>query len=164
MKTYLLILLVIITSHLSSQTKGVFTYIIDKDTSFVPFLYMGNDTLDYVDGGAGRTKINFDEISYSDISKKYLIKGSMVDAQTGETFEDFGQIILGKIILVEGKTWLGIKRTGAIIRTGQEYRTTKSNFSFYVNDSFNESIIFTMLGYSIVEIPFKDLLKKYFRK
>ena len=163
MKRIFIITVYFLPTVLFSQVKGELTYIHVKDTSYVPFMYLVGDTLDYADGGSQRTELKVSSVMFESSQNKYIIQGSLSESLTGESYGNWGIVVLGKIKLVSAETWLGFEKTGVIIKESEVVRTKKGKFKISVPHDYDNSVIFTGEGGStVIEIPFKDLLSKYY--
>ena len=150
-------------SLLFSQVKGDFVYIEGDDTSHIPFMYLGRDTLDYADGGSQHTKVKIDTVIYDSINSQYFIVGNLSEAQTGESYGDWGIVVLGRIELARADTWLGHRRTGVIVNKSVLEKTSNGQFKIAVPQNYQDSVIFTGEGGStVIDIPFQEIVSKYY--
>ena len=165
MTRFIIIIFAFLPSLLPAQVQGDLLYTHGNDTRHVPFMYLLNDTLDYADGGSLITNVQIDTVIYDSLNNQYTVRGSLSEKVSGESYEDWGLVIPGRIKLAKADTRLGRVITGIIVKTAAAVKTSDGEFNMTVPQNFQDSIIFTGLGGStVIEIPFQDLVSKYYHK
>ena len=159
MKIFVTILLVLLAEPSFAQTKGVFQFVNKGDTSSVPFLYLGRDTLDYICGGSTITQVNFTRVYRDSIKGIFQIEGDILDAQTGELVGEWGCVFLGKIVLQKAVTWLGEVETGVIVEKSDFTQTQNGRFSVSIPFGTTQNLVVATLGGSVLEFTLGTLEK-----
>ncbi len=144
-----------------AQVKGDFLYIRGNDTTHVPFLYLGRDTLDYADGGCEKTQAKIVSVSLDSAKLNYVVEGVLTDLITGEDFANNGLALLGRIRLIKARTWVGEGTTGFLVRESPVVQTNGGRFRITAPRKYNGYLIVTGLGATVIDMPFQNLVKKH---
>jgi hypothetical protein len=156
-----ILILLLLPICLFSQQKGNFKYIHGNDTSSIPYMYIGNDTLDYSCGGTMYIKVELTSLHLNDADKMYILKGNL-STTYGESLEDFGAVTIGKIEEITANTWLGVTTTGLLRRDTEIFTTEKGKFTIKVPLDYDKFVIFTAYGgATVIDIPFTKILADF---
>lgn len=162
MKFSVLICLVCLSIQAAAQVKGDLLYIHGSDTTHVPFLYLGHDTLDYADGGCTRTAVTIASVQTdSTATNRYSVEGVLSDGITGEDLAQWGEVFLGRIRLIKARTWIGEGTTGLLVRESPPVHTAKGRFTISVPRTYDGYLILTTLGGIVIDLPFQDVVTKH---
>lgn len=154
-----LIIITFINVYIFSQGKTDLIYIHDKDTNYVPYMYLFNDTLDYSCGGTLEIAIKDLKIIKDNITRDYIIKGKLI-TKSGDNLGNWGFVTTGTIKKIEAKTWIGTTQTGLLCKDRPFIYTRKGFFTIRIPFYYNNDIIFSAEGgFTIMDFDFKQFLK-----
>jgi hypothetical protein len=128
------------------------------DPRAVPYMYVGSDTLEYMNESAANLKVIIDDMKKE--GNDYYIRGRMQNAETGEALGNNGKIILGDIAYLD-KIQMENGRKGFLIRIGPEYKTENGAFSLKVDGTLYDNLVFIAENYGAVDFPIKRKFGTY---